>query len=102
MSVRESPPCVRSDPRSSLRTRFEKKHGPPGRAGRHDPASSVAQIALLFALPASLSRTRPSHPVSAWSFRNEFLVEALASPVSLVARFLVLLHVELWISDRTQ
>src|SRR5947207_583652 len=50
------------------------KHGLPDRAGRHDPASSVAQIALLFALPASLSRTRPSHPVSAWSVRSEFLL----------------------------
>src|SRR5437868_7346533 len=55
------------------------EHGLPGRAGRHDPASSVARIALLFALPASLSRTRPSHPVSAWSFRNEFLAAALAA-----------------------
>src|SRR4051794_19647446 len=50
---------------SGLRTRFEMKHGLPDRAGRHDPASSVARIALLFTLPASLSRTRPSHPVSA-------------------------------------
>src|SRR5881409_2628310 len=49
------------------------KHGPPGRAGRRDPASSVAPIALLWTLPASLSRTRPSRPISAWSFRNELL-----------------------------
>ena len=35
-----------------FRTRIEMKHGLTGRAGRHDPASSVAQIALLFALPA--------------------------------------------------
>jgi len=28
------------------------KHGLPDRAGRHDPASSVAQIAPLFALAA--------------------------------------------------
>ena len=32
-------------------------------------ASSVARIALLFTLPASLQRTRPSRPVSARSFR---------------------------------
>src|SRR3954447_25863283 len=64
------------------------KHGLPGRAGRRDPVSSVAQIALLFALPASLSRTRPSHPVSAWSFRDEFLhrEHELAADVPLAER----------------
>ena len=68
------------------------KHGLPDRAGRRDPASSVAQIALLFALPASLSRTRPSHPVSAWSFRNEFSgdlfdqLDELVAPVALLPR----------------
>jgi lipoprotein-anchoring transpeptidase ErfK/SrfK len=46
------------------------KHGLPGRAGRRDAASSVAPIALLLALPPSLPRTRPSHPVSAWSFHQ--------------------------------
>jgi hypothetical protein len=42
-----------------------REHGSmsPGRAGRRDPASSVAPIGPLSALPASLSRTRPSHPV---------------------------------------
>ena len=63
-------PTAATEP-AGLRARIEMKHGPPGRAGRREPASSVAQIALLFALPASLSRTRPSHPVSAWSLRNE-------------------------------
>ena len=32
---------------------FETKHGLPGRAGRRDPSSSVAPIALLCGLPAS-------------------------------------------------
>jgi len=45
------------------------KHGLSDRAGRRDPASSVAQMALPFALPASWSPTRPSHPDSAWSLR---------------------------------
>src|SRR6266700_1994424 len=49
-------------------------HELPGRAGRHAAASSVASIALLLPLPASLHRTRPSRPVSAWSFCESFLV----------------------------
>ncbi len=55
-----------------VRTHFETKHGPPGRAGRRDSSSSVAPIALLSALPASLPRAPPSRPGSAWSFRSEF------------------------------
>jgi glutathione S-transferase len=51
--------------RSRLRSSNETKHGLPERAGRRAAASSVARIALLFALPASLHRTRPSRPVSA-------------------------------------
>ena len=55
-----------------VRTHVETKHGPPGRAGRRDSSSSVAPIALLLALPASLPRAPPSRPGSAWSFRSEF------------------------------
>ena len=40
----------------------------PRYAGRRDRASSVAQKALLFALPASFSRSRRSYPGSATSF----------------------------------
>jgi hypothetical protein len=38
------------------------KSVPPGRAGRRAAASSVTSIAPLSTLPASLHRTRPSHP----------------------------------------
>jgi hypothetical protein len=46
---------------------------PPGRARRRDTASSVAPVASLRALPASLSRIHRSHPVDGSSFRDEFL-----------------------------
>jgi hypothetical protein len=52
-----------------LRAPNAMKHGAPGRIGRRAAASSVARIALLFALPASLHRTRPSRPVGAWPSR---------------------------------
>src|SRR4029079_16066440 len=52
-------------PTRSLRTRIGMSTGCPAALVGTILASSVAQIALLFALPASLSRTRPSHPVSA-------------------------------------
>ena len=46
------------------------KHGPSGRAARRAAASSVARIAPLFELPASLHRTRPARPAGAWSSRS--------------------------------
>jgi hypothetical protein len=52
-----------------LRAPNETKHGLSGRAGRRAAASSVAPIALLWAAPCVLASHRPSHPVSAWSFR---------------------------------
>src|SRR5712692_73520 len=45
-----------------LRAPFEMKHGLPGRAGRRDASSSVAPIALLSGLPASLPRTTHRTP----------------------------------------
>src|SRR5207245_5399066 len=50
------------EPRS-FRTRIKMNLVSPEHAIRRDPASSVAPIALLFPLPASLSRTRPAHSV---------------------------------------
>ena len=50
----------------SKRASNTMKHGPSGRAERRAAAApSVAPIALLLALPASLHRTRPSRPASA-------------------------------------
>src|SRR3990172_694419 len=51
----------------------EIKPRPPGRTGRRDRASSVVQIALLFALPASFSRACPSHPGGGASFPDRLL-----------------------------
>ena len=51
----------------------ERSAESPEHAGRRDAASSVAPIALLLRLPASLPRTRPARPVDEPSFRNEFL-----------------------------
>ena len=45
----------------ALRTRLKMNLVSPERAARRDPASSVAAIALLLPLPASLARTRPAH-----------------------------------------
>src|SRR4029077_214291 len=38
----------------------------------HAAASSVAPIALLSRLPASLHRTHPARPIGAWSFSQRF------------------------------
>ena len=56
----------------ALRSSHRMKQVSPGRAGRRDAASSVAPIALLLTLPASLPRTRPSHPVAEASFCESF------------------------------
>jgi len=48
-------------------------HGLPGRAGRvRAGVLGRARSLRLRTLPASLARTRPSHPASACPFRNEF------------------------------
>ena len=49
------------------------KPRPPERTRRRDSTSSVVQIALLFALPASFSRTRPSRSGSEASFFSSLL-----------------------------
>src|SRR5439155_24392679 len=55
------------------------------RCPRHAAASSVAPIALLSRLPASLHRTRPSRPVGAWS-QPEGLTNSPAAAFSEIAR----------------
>ena len=57
-----------ADPPAGLRTFNRTSTGHRAALCTHAAASSVAAIALLSPLPASLHRTHPSHPVGAWSF----------------------------------